>query len=44
MIINGKLYNTETATYVGGYSNGLSINDFNYYDEELYRKRTGEYF
>lgn len=44
MIINGKLYNTETATYVGGYSNSLSINDFNYYDEDLYRKSTGEYF
>jgi hypothetical protein len=43
-IINGKLYNTETATLVGEWCNNYPTNDFNYCDESLYRKRTGEYF
>ena len=42
-IINGKMYNTETAKMVGEYDySGPSDN--NYFHEELYRKRTGEYF
>lgn len=43
-IINGKLYNTETATLVGKWDNGYHISDFEYCEERLYRKRTGEYF
>jgi hypothetical protein len=43
-IIKGKLYNTETATLVGKWDNGYHISDFNYCEERLYRKRTGEYF
>jgi len=43
-IINGKLYNTETATLVAEWCNNYSTTDFNYCDESLYRKRTGEYF
>lgn len=43
-IINGKLYNTATATFIGEYANDISRSDFRYYEEELYRKRTGEYF
>lgn len=43
-IINGKLYNTATATFIGEYANDVSRSDFRYYEEELYRKRTGEYF
>ena len=43
-IINGKLYNTETATLVGEWWNNYSTNDFKYCEEKLYRKRTGEYF
>lgn len=43
-IINNKLYNTETAQLVGEYDNGLGHTDFSYISEELYRKRTGEYF
>ena len=37
-IINGKMYNTETAEYIGedSYSNSR---DFSYYCDELYRKR-----
>ena len=42
-IISGKLYNTETAEVVGldSYSNPR---DFHYWQEILYRKKTGEYF
>lgn len=42
-IIDGKLYDTETAMEVGSSSHGCQI-DFNYYEETLYRKRNGEYF
>lgn len=42
-IISGKLYNTATAKLCGidSYSNGR---DFSYWREELYRKKTGEFF
>ena len=42
-IINGKLYDTETARELGSdsYSNSR---DFNYWYEALYQKRTGEFF
>lgn len=43
-IIDGKTYNTETAKKIAEWDNGLSYNDFDYRSEELYRKRTGEYF
>ena len=43
-IINGKMYNTETANRIAAYDNGCPHNDFNYYREELYLKRTGEFF
>lgn len=43
-IINGKLYNTETAERVGRWSNGRSTRDFTWCREELYRKKTGEFF
>ncbi len=43
-IINGKLYDTGTAQCVGSWSNGYYTNDFSYCAEELYRKRTGEFF
>lgn len=42
-IINGKLYDTETAKRVGEWNNGCYGN-FNYCAENLYRKRTGEFF
>lgn len=41
-IINGKMYNTETAKELGFWSNGE--NGFGFCDEWLYRKKTGEYF
>lgn len=42
-IINGKVYDTETAKELGfdSYSNSR---DFNHWVETLYQKRTGEYF
>lgn len=43
-IINGKKYDTETAENVGEYWNGCSTRDFNYCEEILYKKRTGEFF
>ena len=43
-IINGKKYDTETATMVGEYWNGYGSEDFNYLVEELYVKKNGEYF
>lgn len=43
-IINKKLYDTSTATSIAEYSNPVSVSDFSFYRETLYRKRTGEYF
>lgn len=43
-IINGKLYNTETAKKLAEFSNDCICSDFRYFEESLYRKRTGEYF
>ena len=42
-IINGKMYNTETARVVGGTGYGCP-SDLDYWKEELYRKKTGEFF
>lgn len=46
-IVKNKVYDTDTATLVGKWSasqRGYYPNDFAYYEEELYRKKTGEYF
>jgi|TARA_A100001037_G_C15114347_1_gene620657 hypothetical protein len=43
-VINGKIYDTRTATFIHEYWNGLSTRDFNYCREQLYRKKTGEFF
>lgn len=42
-IINGKVYDTEKAHHLGFDGNG-SRRDFGFWYEELYQKRTGEYF
>ena len=44
MIINGKTYNTDTATMLGEWSNGYPQSDFRYCEETLYKKKTGEFF
>ena len=43
-IINGKVYDTATAQCVGEWSNPYTRRDFNWVEETLYRKRTGEFF
>ena len=43
-IINGKVYDTEKAKAVGEWSNSLGYRDFNWKEETLYRKKTGEFF
>lgn len=43
-IINGKKYDTETATEVGSYWNYRGNTDFSHVYEVLYRKKTGEFF
>lgn len=42
-IIDGRRYDTETAKLIGedSYSNP---SDFNYWSEDLYQKKTGEFF
>lgn len=43
-VINGKMYNTETAQEIGSWANGGGWSDFHHQEETLYKKRTGEYF
>ena len=43
-IINGRLYDTDTARNIGSWSNNLGAGDFNSCTEILYQKKTGEYF
>ena len=42
-IINGRLYNTKTAMLMGTASYSYPGN-FEYWKEDLYRKKTGEFF
>ena len=42
-IINGKLYNTETAKLICGYSFG-NPNDFRRIDESLHKSPNGQFF
>ena len=44
-IIDGKVYNTETATEVGAeYSNGLGCSDFRNVTAQLYKTKNGRFF
>ena len=43
-IIDGKVYNTETATLLGEWDNGYMGNDFNFAAEDLYITKKGQYF
>ena len=46
-IINGKLYNTETAkemAYIINSNGTYSRNDFRWFEETLDKKKTGEFF
>lgn len=43
-ILNNKVYDTETAKLCGEYWNGCGMNDYNHLYENLYLKKTGEFF
>ncbi|MDD3145500.1 MAG: hypothetical protein PHV23_05305 [Candidatus Gracilibacteria bacterium] len=43
-IIEGKVYNTDTAKYIAHVGNGLSSSDFRYFEENLYKTKKGQYF
>lgn len=43
-IIGGKVYDTEKAKKVASWYSSYARNDFHYYEEELYKKKTGEFF
>lgn len=43
-IIDGKMYNTKTATMLAEYWNGLGTNDHRYLLEELYITKKGVFF
>lgn len=43
-VIDGKLYNTETARSIGCHTEGESVASFDYLEEELYRTKSGAYF
>lgn len=43
-IIDGKRYDTKTATLVAEWSNDYSCNDFKWCEEDLYRTPRGNWF
>lgn len=43
-IIYGKKYDTKTAKETATWDNNFARSNFNYYEETLYLKKTGEYF
>ena len=43
-IINGRMYDTETAEKIEEWDNGIYGNDFRSCEETLYKKTKGEYF
>lgn len=43
-VINGKVYNTETAIELASYWNGLSYSDFGCMTEGLYKTKKGRFF
>lgn len=43
-IIKNKVYETEKAKEIGSYEPNPNINDFHWYIEKLYKKKTGEFF
>jgi len=43
-VIDGKMYNTQSAKMLAEYSNELGISNFRHLDEELYRTKNGTFF
>lgn len=44
VVIKHKRYNTETATLIGEWGNGLGCGDFNAMTEKLYVTKKGSFF
>lgn len=43
-VIDGKIYDTETATLIDEAAASCSLSDFGYWEESLYRTPRGRYF
>ena len=43
-VIDGKVYNTETAECIGDWSNGCNGGDFDQCSESLYKTKKGQFF
>ncbi len=43
-VINGAVYNTESAIYIGIYNSRKELDDMRRFTEELYRTRSGKFF
>lgn len=43
-VINGRRYDTSTAQKIGEFDSGHFATDFEFFEESLYRKKTGEFF
>ena len=43
-IIDGKRYDTETADHIAQASASCPVNDFNHWEENLYRTKSGRFF
>ena len=43
-VVDGKMYNTETAEMVASWDNGYSDSDFRCCSETLYRTKKGTFF
>jgi hypothetical protein len=43
-IINGKIYNTDTATRIGNFASDCGPGDFRYEDTDLYITKKGAFF
>ena len=43
-VIDGKVYNTETAELVHDWNNGRFPNDFKFREKQLYRTKKGNWF
>ena len=43
-VIDGLVYNTDTAIEIASWDNGLSTTDFNNCEETLYKTKNGKFF
>jgi hypothetical protein len=43
-VIDGLVYNTETAEEIASWSNNLPASDFHHCDETLYKTKNGRFF